>query len=403
MEPTRKYDPTQLYVSVLVTVLALAVCCVADAQEIVAVCAKWCGPCQQMQPVLDGLESEGVKVRRVDFDRERGWAQQHGVKLLPTFIGLDAQGNEVGRLVGKTTRANLLAIYERRPESVPAQDGGWHPVQLVGWDNPAVVHLNGGGTGALIDIAGVPYVLSCAHKDHHGNPFKVGDRAGFYFNDGAYADCTVVQVNEIPVDACILRIDTQLTRKPSTIPVATQYARQGDTVTVLGFPMGSWNVRQARVDGYADKGLSMQLIGAGIPGESGGPILNSSGEIVGVLSRTGGGYTWCCPLPRITELQNRVRGALDQLAPNRTGAFIPRQTPRQSHGSAGGAGSAGPAPSQPAPPQTSQQCPPANVTVNIDYERLGIAIAQHIQNQPAPPAEPAAPQIFSYDIVPRKK
>ncbi len=33
--------------------------------------ATWCGPCQQMNPIISRLERQGYPVRKVDVDQER--------------------------------------------------------------------------------------------------------------------------------------------------------------------------------------------------------------------------------------------------------------------------------------------------------------------------------------------
>lgn len=74
--------------------------------------AEWCGPCHSMEPVLLSLENQGIKVRRIDVDKEPRLAAQYGVQSLPTFVAVRKNG-EVGRVVGATTGASLKALVRR--------------------------------------------------------------------------------------------------------------------------------------------------------------------------------------------------------------------------------------------------------------------------------------------------
>lgn len=68
--------------------------------------ADWCGPCRAMGPTVQALEAKGYPVRKVNVDRERALAQQHGVTSLPSFVML-VDGREVGRIVGGASLAEL--------------------------------------------------------------------------------------------------------------------------------------------------------------------------------------------------------------------------------------------------------------------------------------------------------
>lgn len=65
--------------------------------------ATWCGPCRQIAPVFDRLESEykeQLNFERVDIDAEPSKAEEYHVSSIPTFIFLDESGKEIGRIVG---------------------------------------------------------------------------------------------------------------------------------------------------------------------------------------------------------------------------------------------------------------------------------------------------------------
>ncbi|MCE5269517.1 MAG: hypothetical protein LLG00_16700, partial [Planctomycetaceae bacterium] len=50
--------------------------------------ASWCGPCQQMKPIVDELTAAGVDVSKCDADCEEDqrFFDAYNVRSLPTFI-----------------------------------------------------------------------------------------------------------------------------------------------------------------------------------------------------------------------------------------------------------------------------------------------------------------------------
>ena|SRR3989338_5550052 len=72
--------------------------------------APWCGPCQQMAPLLEGLaasyEGKGVKIAKLNVDENPVTAGQFGVMSIPTFI-LFKGGKDVERFVGARSKLEL--------------------------------------------------------------------------------------------------------------------------------------------------------------------------------------------------------------------------------------------------------------------------------------------------------
>jgi thioredoxin 1 len=62
---------------------------------ILDVYAVWCGPCQQMEPILHELEKEmsGYKFAKLNVDEAREISIQYGVTSVPTFLFI--KNNEV--------------------------------------------------------------------------------------------------------------------------------------------------------------------------------------------------------------------------------------------------------------------------------------------------------------------
>lgn len=77
--------------------------------------AKWCGPCQEMSPIVAKLERMGYPIRKVDVDEEQQLAQQFRVEFMPCFI-LVSNGREVTRVTGKTTEKKLKELMAMLPK-----------------------------------------------------------------------------------------------------------------------------------------------------------------------------------------------------------------------------------------------------------------------------------------------
>jgi putative thioredoxin len=74
--------------------------------------ADWCAPCKMLAPVLEQLASEHpeqLRIAKVDTDSERGLAQQHGIRSLPT-LRLYRNGELVDELLGAQPVAALKAM-----------------------------------------------------------------------------------------------------------------------------------------------------------------------------------------------------------------------------------------------------------------------------------------------------
>lgn len=77
--------------------------------------AKWCGPCQQMSPIVSKLERQGFPIRQVDVDQEKGLAQKYNVESIPCFV-LIANGKEINRITGATDEKQLRRLMMMLPK-----------------------------------------------------------------------------------------------------------------------------------------------------------------------------------------------------------------------------------------------------------------------------------------------
>ena len=72
--------------------------------------AAWCGPCQTLGPIMEGLTNEVVH-SKVDVDKDNELSAKYNVRNIPTLILLDEFGNEIGRKVGLQTKQNVIDFY----------------------------------------------------------------------------------------------------------------------------------------------------------------------------------------------------------------------------------------------------------------------------------------------------
>ena len=73
--------------------------------------ADWCGPCQQMKPIINELEKEldgKVKFITINIDEDQDTAQQYNVMSLPTFI-IKKGGQVVDQLNGPQSKEVLTS------------------------------------------------------------------------------------------------------------------------------------------------------------------------------------------------------------------------------------------------------------------------------------------------------
>lgn len=78
--------------------------------------AEWCGPCRQVAPILEQLNTENadkIEIVKVNVDEEPQLAMQYGIVSIPTMV-VFKDGASVQSIVGakpKVALLNDLAAY----------------------------------------------------------------------------------------------------------------------------------------------------------------------------------------------------------------------------------------------------------------------------------------------------
>jgi thioredoxin 1 len=86
-----------------------------------------CIPCRQMQPVMKAIEKKyGDQVKVVFYDvwkpEQRKYAEQYGIKLIPTQVFLGADGKEFFRHEGFYPEAEIDKLLQK--QGLKIQVGG---------------------------------------------------------------------------------------------------------------------------------------------------------------------------------------------------------------------------------------------------------------------------------------
>ena len=83
----------------------------ADKTVLVDFWAQWCGPCQNMGPIVEEIADEypDIRVCKLDIDSAMDIAREYRVMSIPTFLIFE-NGEVVKRTVGEQTKQELLTF-----------------------------------------------------------------------------------------------------------------------------------------------------------------------------------------------------------------------------------------------------------------------------------------------------
>ncbi len=85
---------------------------------IVDVYASWCGPCQQMMPIIDELEKELADTHtfaKLNVDEARDLSIKYGVISVPTFLFIkdgEVKGKETGYMSKEVLKEKIDAAFK---------------------------------------------------------------------------------------------------------------------------------------------------------------------------------------------------------------------------------------------------------------------------------------------------
>lgn len=147
--------------------------------------------------------------------------------------------------------------------------------------NPAIVSIDAkiakgvsSGTGCVIDSRGT--ILTSSHVILNSNEIFVT------ISNGEKYKAKVINNPELNSDIALLKIDTQKPLKTITFG-DSKNIKVGQKVLAIGNPFGfNGTLTQGIVSRIDYKRNKIQTDAAINPGSSGGPLLNTSGEVIGI-------------------------------------------------------------------------------------------------------------------------
>jgi thiol-disulfide isomerase/thioredoxin len=288
--------------------------------------ADWCGPCQQMDPIVRQMIASGYPIQRINFDQHRDLAARMGVDRLPSFV-MVVDGKVVARQVGATSANQLAAMCKMgqasRPPVAPKQDPavmltsatttrGADVVSAVARSEPgraigdrdlvwASVRLriedstgSSCGTGTIVDSRqGEALIVTCGHI------FRDSQEKGHTAAEGTKRRIAVDLFGPVPAenipghlicfdenrDVGLLSI-----RVPGAVTVVHvappgYRVSRDDRVINVGCNNGeSPTVRHAAVaslDRYQGP-PNIEVTGQPVPGRSGGGLFTQDGLLIGI-------------------------------------------------------------------------------------------------------------------------
>ncbi|HVM90096.1 MAG TPA: serine protease [Puia sp.] len=137
-----------------------------------------------------------------------------------------------------------------------------------------------GGTGFLVDGKG--YMITNAHVVENAKAVVVQNNKGDEFK------AKILQIDALS-DLAVLKIDDADFKPIGAVPysISKTGSDLGEQIFTLGYPRDEIVYGEGYMSaktGYEGDSLACQIAVAANPGNSGGPVLNKNGEIVGVLS-----------------------------------------------------------------------------------------------------------------------
>ena len=142
------------------------------------------------------------------------------------------------------------------------------------------IPFKSGGSGFLIDGKGL--LITNLHVVRNARNIAIQNRKGDIFN-------AKVVFTDTQKDIAILKVDDDNFKSLTSIPYNISKASTdlAEPIFTLGFPRDSIVYGQGYLSantGHNGDTLSCQITIAANPGNSGGPVLNHNGEVIGILS-----------------------------------------------------------------------------------------------------------------------
>ena len=224
-----------------------------------------------------------------------------GISRLGSALAIVAMAGIAG-LAPVSARAGGAMVSQYGPYASSRGIFSWAP--LLKKVNPAVVRVElgygaGNGSGVIVDARN-GYVVTSRHVISGVRRIRVVMSNGRAYRARVIATDrrTDVAVLKVPSSACRGQLGFTLASRPS----------EGDIVLAIGYPFG---LQRSVIMGvvsntgrpvgryYSERKNSIQIDALANPGNSGGPAINSRGQLIGIVSsiygRTSQGISFLTP------------------------------------------------------------------------------------------------------------
>lgn len=215
--------------------------------------------------VASPMEAEPVNARAVDAGLDAG-----------PPVAINAGGGlDAGQDGGTDAGASSEPLTD---EMSPAEIFREYASSVVTIQTGRAGALEGGGTGFVIDAHGI--IATNHHVIQDARHVRVK------LLDGSYADSVELLVSDVAHDLALLQIRTQ--QRLEAVRLGDSEAVEvGERATVIGNPLG---LEHTLSDGLVsarrriDERNLIQMTAPVSPGNSGGPVFNGRGEVIGVTT-----------------------------------------------------------------------------------------------------------------------
>ena len=304
--------------------------------------APWCGPCQQVAPVVHQLAAAGYPIRQVDIDQNRALAQRFGVSSIPCFVML-VNGKEVARelgvvssgrlqqmmaMAGNATASGNMNASPRAPAGQATFAGqspddpfsqargastpgfGRAAQQPAGMTGNAASAGSAGsidqqllaatvrikvqdpdghsyGTGTIIhQTQGKALILTCAHlfRDSQGRGKLTLDLFG---QDNRHGVPVQLLDYDLDRDVALLVMETETPQQVAPVGLASYNAQVGQPIFSVGCSGGDdptvWTGQVTSIDKYLGP-PNIQASGQPKQGRSGGGLFDAEGRLIGICN-----------------------------------------------------------------------------------------------------------------------
>ncbi len=176
--------------------------------------------------------------------------------------------------------ASLLMLSKKIEQLQHAQKVQSNQISEIKSKVPADAKTANGGTSFLIDAKG--YLITNAHVVKDASTIIVFNNKGQEFKaKTAFVDETK--------DLAFLKIEDEDFKPLASLPYSIRKSNidLGEQIYTLGFPRDEIVYNEGYLSartGYNGDTISCQIAVSANPGNSGGPVLNKNGEVVGILS-----------------------------------------------------------------------------------------------------------------------